>query len=322
MQRPAAVSIRPHRKKRVAREASPRQSLTMTQTSDTFTAPQSDLEPDLAASRDYDRMSAALAYLSENWSEQPDLDAVASSVGLSPHHFQRVFTRWTGASPKRMVQALTHASARNLLVDGASVLDAALETGLSSPSRLHDVFIAEEAVTPGEAKSGGDGLVFKAGTAPTPFGTGVFLIAPRGLSALAFADPGEEEAALADLTRRFPEARIETDDGLAADWSGRVFEAKPGETSLPVALYGTPWRRQVWRALLRIPPGRTVSYRDIAVEVCTAKASRAVGAAVGANPISFLIPCHRVLASDGRLTGYHWGVPRKRAMLAYEAATR
>jgi len=273
-------------------------------------------------SRDYARMSDALDFLSENWSEQPDLAAAADAAGLSPHHFQRVFTRWTGASPKRMVQALTHASARSLLVDGASVLDATLETGLSSPSRLHDVFIAEEAVTPGEAKSGGEGLVFTAGIAQTPFGAGVFLIAPRGLSALAFANPGEDAEALADLTARFPQARIETDDAVARDWAGRVFEAKPGEDRLPVALYGTPWRRQVWRALLRIPPGRTVSYRDIAEQVCTAKASRAVGAAVGANPISWLIPCHRVLASDGRLTGYHWGVPRKRAMLAYEAARR
>ncbi len=288
----------------------------------TFSAPRSDLEPDLTASRDYARMTDALSFLTEHWTDQPDLKAVAEAAGLSPHHFQRVFTRWTGASPKRLVQALTHASARNLLVDGASVLDAALETGLSSPSRLHDVFIAEEAVTPGEAKSGGDGLVFKAGIAPTPFGSGVFLIAPRGLSALAFADAGDEDDALADLTDRFPDARIETDHATAAKWAARVFEAKPGEDPLPVALYGTPWRRQVWRALLRIPPGRTVSYRDIAVEVCTAKASRAVGAAVGANPISWLIPCHRVLARDGRLTGYHWGVPRKRAMLAYEAARR
>jgi AraC family transcriptional regulator of adaptative response/methylated-DNA-[protein]-cysteine methyltransferase len=206
-------------------------------------------------SQDYARVTAALDYLSENWSDQPDLAAAADVAHLSPHHFQRVFTRWTGASPKRMVQALTHASARSLLVDGASVLDAALETGLSSPSRLHDVFIAEEAVTPGEAKSGGDGLVFKAGVAPTPFGAGVFLIAPRGLSALAFADPGEEADALADLTARFPQARIETDDALAREWAGRVFDAKPGEDPLPVALYGTPWRRQVWRALAAHPAG-------------------------------------------------------------------
>jgi AraC family transcriptional regulator of adaptative response/methylated-DNA-[protein]-cysteine methyltransferase len=280
--------------------------------------------PSLIAERasDYPRVTAALDYLTEHWRDQPDLDAAARAAGLSPHHFQRVFTRWVGASPKKFVQALTHASARKLLVDGASVLDAALDSGLSGPSRLHDVFIAEEAATPGAVKSGGAELVMRWGQAPTPFGTGVFLIAPRGLSALAFADPGEEDEALADLAARFPQARLKRDDPAAADFASRIFEAVPGEAAIPLALYGTPWRRQVWRALLRIPPGRTVSYADIAREVCTQKASRAVGAAVGANPVSWLIPCHRVLSSDGRLTGYHWGVPRKRAMLAYEAATR
>lgn len=280
--------------------------------------------PTLIAQRasDYPRVTAALDYLTEHWREQPDLDAAARAAGLSPHHFQRVFTRWVGTSPKKFVQALTHASARKLLVDGASVLDAALESGLSGPSRLHDVFIAEEAATPGAVKSGGAQLVMRWGQAPTPFGTGVFLIAPRGLSALAFADPGEEDEALADLAARFPQARLTRDDAAAGDFASRIFEAAPGEAAIPLALYGTPWRRQVWRALLRIPAGHTVSYADIAREVCTQKASRAVGAAVGANPVSWLIPCHRVLSSDGRLTGYHWGVPRKRAMLAYEAATR
>jgi AraC family transcriptional regulator of adaptative response/methylated-DNA-[protein]-cysteine methyltransferase len=280
--------------------------------------------PSLIAQRasDYPRVTAALDYLTEHWREQPDLEAAARAAGLSPHHFQRVFTRWVGTSPKKFVQALTHASARRLLVDGASVLDAALESGLSGPSRLHDVFIAEEAATPGAVKSGGAELTMRWGQAPTPFGAGVFLIAPRGLSALAFADAGGEDEALSDLAGRFPEARLLRDDSAAADFAARIFEAAPGEATIPLALYGTPWRRQVWRALLRIPPGRTVSYRDIAREVCTAKASRAVGAAVGANPVSWLIPCHRVLSSDGRLTGYHWGVARKRAMLAYEAATR
>ncbi len=280
--------------------------------------------PSLIAQRasDYPRVTAALDYLTEHWREQPDLDAAARAAGLSPHHFQRVFTRWVGTSPKKFVQALTHASARKLLVDSASVLDAALESGLSGSSRLHDVFIAEEAATPGAVKAGGAELVMRWGQAPTPFGTGVFLIAPRGLSALAFADPGEEDEALADLAARFPQARLTRDDAAAADFASRIFEAAPGDAAIPLALYGTPWRRQVWRALLRIPSGNTVSYADIAREVCTEKASRAVGAAVGANPVSWLIPCHRVLSSDGRLTGYHWGVPRKRAMLAYEAATR
>ena len=269
----------------------------------------------------YPRITAALDYLSAHWREQPDLAAAAQAAQLSPHHLQRLFTRWTGASPKRYVAALTHASARKLLIDGASVMEAAYETGLSGPSRLHDAFIAEEAVTPGEVARGGAGAAFRAGVGPTPFGSGVFLIAERGLSGLAFADAGEEAAALTDLTRRFPEARIVRDDKAARDWAERVFA--PGEASraLPLALYGTPWRRQVWRALLAIPPGKTVSYRDVAERVCTSKASRAVGAAVGANPVSFLIPCHRVLAADGRLNGYHWGLERKRAMLAYEAAT-
>ena len=271
---------------------------------------------------DYPRITAALDYLTEHWREQPDLDAAARAAGLSPHHFQRVFSRWVGTSPKKFVQALTHASARRLLVDGATVMEAAFDSGLSGPSRLHDVFIAEEAATPGAVKSGGAVLSLRWGQAPTPFGTGVFLIAPRGLSALAFADAGEEEAALADLAARFPQAQLQRDDAAAADFASRIFEARFGEAAIPLALYGTPWRRQVWRALLRIPPGHTVSYRDIAGEVCTEKASRAVGAAVGANPLSWLIPCHRVLSSDGRLTGYHWGLPRKRAMLAYEAATR
>lgn len=271
--------------------------------------------------QDYPRINAALDFIAAHWDEQPSLERIADAAGLSPHHFQRVFTRWTGASPKRLVAALTHASARRLLAEGASVMEAAFETGLSGPSRLHDVFIAEEAVTPGNARRAGEGLTFRVGHAPTPFGTGVFLIAPRGLSALGFADPGEEREAEEDLTGRFPAARFERDDSLAADFASRIF-GEGGSGPIPLALYGTPWRRQVWRALLAIPPGETTSYGDIARDVCTAKASRAVGAAVGANPVSWLIPCHRVLASDGRLNGYHWGLQRKRAMLAYEAATR
>ncbi|MEQ8403814.1 MAG: bifunctional helix-turn-helix domain-containing protein/methylated-DNA--[protein]-cysteine S-methyltransferase [Oceanicaulis sp.] len=282
----------------------------------THADPRSDLE----SRTDYARMGAAIHWLSEHWRDHPDLAEAAHAAGLSPHHFQRLFTRWTGTSPKRMIQALTHASARKLLLDGASVMDAAYETGLSAPSRLHDVFIAEEGVTPGEAKAGGAQITLRIGEAATPFGTGVFLIAPRGLSALGFADPGGAQGVRADLTGRFPHARFVTDDRLAADWAARIFEAGPGETRIDLALYGTPWRRQVWRALLRIPSAKTVSYRDVAEAVGAAKASRAVGAAVGANPVSFLIPCHRVLSSDGRLTGYHWGLTRKRCMLAYEAA--
>ncbi|WP_420430247.1 methylated-DNA--[protein]-cysteine S-methyltransferase [Hyphobacterium sp.] len=271
-----------------------------------------------AAQRDYDRISEALGYLGDNWRDHPDLDAAARAVGLSPHHFQRVFSRWVGVSPKKYVGALAHSAARDALADGANVLDASFEAGLSGPGRLHDLFIAHEQVTPGQARNRGAGLAFRWGAAPTPFGTGVFLVAPRGLSALAFAEL-DIETAFSDLQSRYPAARFERDDKLANHWSLRIFRGD--DQPIPLALYGTPWQRQIWRALLSIPPGQTASYRDVAASVCLPKAARAVGAAVGANPVSWLIPCHRVLASDGRLTGYHWGVSRKRAMLAYEAAS-
>jgi AraC family transcriptional regulator of adaptative response/methylated-DNA-[protein]-cysteine methyltransferase len=274
-------------------------------------------DPLTLASRDYERISRALAYLGENWRDRPSYAEAARRTGLSPHHFHRIFTRWTGVSPKRYVDALAHADARAALAEGASVLDAAYDVGLSAPSRLHDLFIAHEAATPGEAKRKGEGLAFVWGVAPTPFGPGVFLESPRGLSSLGFAEPGGEAETFADLESRFPAAGFTRDDACAADWARRIFvDGGP----LPLALYGTHWQRQVWRALIAIPPGQVTTYRDIAAEVCTTRASRAVGAAVGRNPISFLIPCHRVLAADGRLTGYHWGVERKRAMLAWEAA--
>ena len=270
-----------------------------------------------AAERDFDRISEALSFLGDRWRDHPDLEVAASAAGLSPHHFQRIFSRWVGLSPKKYVGALAHSAAREAMDEGANIMDASFEAGLSGPGRLHDLFIAHEAVTPGQAKARGAGLSFIWGAAPTPFGPGVFLIAPRGLSALAFADP-DLETALDDLQARYPAAEYVRNDDEALRWANRIFFESGGP--IPLALYGTPWQRQVWRALLGIPTGQTVTYKDIAQNVCTPKASRAVGAAVGANPVSWLIPCHRVLASDGRLTGYHWGVNRKRAMLAYEAA--
>lgn len=287
-------------------------------------------DPLLASARDYARMAEALAYLGENWRDRPSYVEAAARAGLSPHHFHRTFSRWTGTSPKRFVDTLAHADARAALADGASVLDAAFEVGLSAPSRLHDLFIAHEAVTPGDAKRRGEGLDFVWGAAPTPFGDGVFLISPRGLSGLGFVGArteqdgieraGDEQAAAADLIGRFPAARFRRDDGEALDWARRIFLPGDAGGSLPLALYGTPWQRQVWRALIAIPPGETSTYGALAQALGQASASRAVGTAVGRNPISWLIPCHRVLASDGRLTGYHWGVDRKRAMLAWEAA--
>lgn len=277
----------------------------------------------------YRRMADALDYLGETWRERPSLDDCAAAVGLSPGHFQREFSRWAGLSPKQYQSTLAHGAAGEALRDGASLLDASYEVGLSGPSRLHDLFIAHEGLTPGEAKAGGAGADLTLGKAPTPFGTGLWLISPRGLVALGFIDEdapartgfqhqGRSEAeAVADLTARYPQADIRRDDGPARAMARRVFEA--GEP-LPVALYGTPFRRQIWRALMDVPPGETVSYGKLAATAGCPKAARAVGAAVGANPLSWFIPCHRALASDGRLHNYHWGVQRKRAMLAYEAA--
>ncbi len=267
--------------------------------------------------RDYQRMEGALRWLAERWREHPSLEDAADATGLSPFHFQRVFTRWAGVSPKTFVAAIAHAEARGRLEVGASVLDAALDTGLSGPSRLHDLFIAQEALTPGEAKRRGEGLALSWGMAPTPFGQGLFVTAPRGLAGLAFCETGEEAAALEDMRARWPAADWARDDAAAAAMAERVFLGAGGPT--PVVLIGPPFHVQVWKALLRIPAGRTASYGQVAAWTGKPAAARAVGAAIGANPVSWLIPCHRAIAKDGRLTGYHWGLARKAAMLGTEA---
>jgi len=268
--------------------------------------------------RDYHRMEKALQWLAERWSEHPSLDQAAAAVGLSPFHFQRIFTRWAGVSPKTFVAAIAHAEAREALESGTSVLDAAFDVGLSGPSRLHDLFIAQEAVTPGEAKRRGEGLELKWGLAPTPFGDGLFVMAPRGLCGLAFCEAeGGGDAAFQDMHARWPAATWVRDDEAAAAMAAQVFT--PTDKLTPIVLMGPPFHVQVWKALLRIPSGETASYGDVAAWAGNPAASRAAGAAIGANPISWLIPCHRAIAKDGRLTGYHWGLARKAAMLGTEA---
>lgn len=264
---------------------------------------------------DYRRMEKALAWLAANWREHPSLDDVAEEMGLSPHHFQRIFTRWAGVSPKSFVAAIAHAEARRSLAAGASVLDAAFDVGLSGPSRLHDLFIAQEAATPGEARRRGQGLTLTWGVAPTPFGEGLFVATARGLCGLAFVD-GDEPAAFEDMHRRWPAAEWIRDDAVAARFAGQVFGSGPAPS---LVLIGPPFHIQVWKALLQIPEGRTLSYGEVARLAGAPGAARATGAAIGANPISFLIPCHRAIAKDGRLTGYHWGLARKAAMLGLEA---
>lgn len=262
-------------------------------------------------------MVRVLDWLAERWSDHPSLDEAAGVAGLSPHHFQRVFTRWAGVSPKTFVAAIAHAEARRSLAGGATVLDAAYDAGLSGPSRLHDLFLAHEAVTPGEARRRGEGLTLRYGYAPSPFGQGLFVLAPRGLCGLAFCDEDGEDEALADMRRRWPAAGWVRDDPAAEAATLSVFA---GEGAAPdLVLMGPPFHVQVWKALLRIPAGATVTYGEVAGMAGKPGAFRATGAAIGANPIGWLIPCHRALARDGRLTGYHWGLARKAAMLGTEA---
>ena len=268
--------------------------------------------------RDYHRMEKALQWLAERWSEHPTLDQAAAAVGLSPFHFQRIFTRWAGVSPKTFVAAIAHAEAREALEAGTSVLEASFDVGLSGPSRLHDLFIAQESVTPGEAKRRGEGLELKWGLAPTPFGEGLFVMAPRGLCGLAFCEvEGGHDGAYADMHSRWPAARWVRDDEAAGAMAAQVFT--PSDKLPPIVLIGPPFHVQVWKALLRIPSGETASYGEVASLAGSPGAFRAAGAAIGANPISWLIPCHRAIAKDGRLTGYHWGLARKAAMLGTEA---
>ncbi len=264
-------------------------------------------------------MGRAIRYLSEHYLDQPRLEDAADVAGLSQFHFQREFTRYVGVSPKSFVGHLTLGHAKAELAQGASVLDAALDAGLSGPSRLHDLCLKIEAMTPGDYAKAGRGVAIDFGFHACPFGVALVMMTNKGVCGLGFGDEGEEEAMLADMKARWPQASYRENPARAAKIIGQIFDIeRQGDISLH--LMGTPWQMKVWEALLSIPSGKLATYRTIAEKVDSPKASRAVGAAVGHNPISWLIPCHRVLGSNGALTGYHWGVMRKRAMLAVEAA--
>ncbi|MGY4475202.1 AraC family transcriptional regulator of adaptative response/methylated-DNA-[protein]-cysteine methyltransferase [Bradyrhizobium sp. USDA 3364] len=274
-----------------------------------------------AALRDYDSVRRAIAFISEHWRTQPTIEAMADAAAVTPDELHHLFRRWAGLTPKAFMQALTLDHAKNLLRDSASVLDAALDSGLSGPGRLHDLFVTHEAMSPGEWKTGGGGMTLRYGFHPSPFGTAIVIATDRGLAGLAFADPGDEQTAFADMKRRWPNATyVEDTDGTTA-LAQRVFDTRLWRADQPlrVVLIGTDFEVRVWETLLKIPMGRAVSYSDIACNINNPKASRAVGAAVGRNPVSFVVPCHRALGKSGALTGYHWGVTRKQAMLGWEA---
>ena len=276
--------------------------------------------PLVAELRDYDSVRRAIAFISKHWRAQPEIEAVADAAGLTPDELHHLFRRWAGLTPKAFMQALTLDHAKQLLSGSASVLDAALDSGLSGPGRLHDLFVTHEAMSPGEWKTGGAGMTLRYGFHASPFGMAVVMITSRGLAGLAFADPGEEQLALHDMQQRWPRATYVEDRDGTADYARRIFDPERWSADQPlrIVLIGTDFEVRVWDALLKIPMGCASTYSDIARQIDKPKASRAVGAAVGKNPVSFVVPCHRVLGKSGELTGYHWGITRKQAMLGWE----
>ncbi len=249
------------------------------------------------------------------------LDQIASEMGMSPAHFQRLFSRWVGVSPKRYQQYLMLGQAKDMLRERATTLEAAHEVGLSGTGRLHDLFLRWEAMSPGEFARHGEGLQIYWGWFDSPFGLALVMGTEKGICGLALAAEMGEEAAMEDLTSRWPKAEFIEDPMMLRPWVLTAFGAEDGALDrAPLYLIGAPFQIKVWEALLRVPTGQVTTYSDIASAIGNPKAVRAVGTAVGRNPVSWLIPCHRALRKSGALGGYHWGLPVKRAMLAFEAA--
>jgi AraC family transcriptional regulator, regulatory protein of adaptative response / methylated-DNA-[protein]-cysteine methyltransferase len=271
---------------------------------------------------DYQRVERAILFLEQNFRRQPELNEVAREVGLSTFHFQRLFRRWAGISPKRFVQFLTLEFAKKMLENSCNLLDTSLEAGLSGPGRLHDLFVNVEAMTPGEFKSSGQGVKVSYGFHPSPFGECLVAATERGLSGLGFVGEDGRQRTLKDIAGRWKEAHFSEHPRRTAVFAERIFarQATSAKEPLTLVLKGTNFQIKVWEALLRVPFGAVTTYEDLAITVGRAKAIRAVGSAVGRNPISFLIPCHRVIRKTGVISHYHWGPTRKKAMLAWEAA--
>ncbi len=272
---------------------------------------------------DYARIEQAIHYLEQNYLSQPELADVAASVGLSEFHFQRLFTRWVGISPKRFLQFLTKEHAKRVLNRSGDVLAAAYSSGLSGPGRLHDLFVSCEAVTPGEYKRAGSGLEIRYGFHPTPFGECLLAQTARGVCGLGFVEPDGREAALAQLRSRWRNAELIHDPEGGRAVISQIFQPV-GQQAAPLALFlnGTNFQIKVWEALLRIPTGSLATYADIAQAIGMPGSARAVGNAVGSNPLALIIPCHRVIRKDGSFGEYHYGSARKKAILGWEFASR
>ena len=267
----------------------------------------------------YRRIERAIRFMDERFREQPRLEQVARAAGVAPHHFARMFRRWAGISPKQFVQRLTLEAARSSLGRDQSVLQAALDAGLSGPGRLHDLFVTLEAATPGEYKSRGRGLTIRYGSAATPFGPAVIALTSRGIGFVGFELSGGEVPGWDEYQDLWCDASFVEDESSAAEVAARIWGAGSSQHEpLRLWVHGSNFQIQVWQALLRDARNLTVNYSDIAKRVGRPRASRAVGGAVGANPVAWLIPCHHVLRASGALGGYRWGVERKRSMLAWE----
>lgn len=270
---------------------------------------------------DYARIEAALQYLDAHAAEQPSLSELAAVVGLSEFHFQRLFHRWAGVTPKTFLQVLTLQAAKRRLEAAGSVLEASLESGLSGPGRLHDLFLGLETLTPGEFKARAAGLEIRWAVHATPFGEACFALTSRGLAGLSFVD-GDAAKALEDLRMRWPGAVLRHDPAATRPAAAELEARLRGQAPKPLALLlkGSPFQLRVWEALLRVPDGAVVSYGQLAEAAGAPGASRAVGTALASNPIGVLIPCHRVIRGTGALGEYRWGTSRKRALLALESA--
>jgi AraC family transcriptional regulator of adaptative response/methylated-DNA-[protein]-cysteine methyltransferase len=269
----------------------------------------------------YERIAQIIRFLDERHVEQPDLTTLAGRAGLSQFHFHRLFSTWAGVTPKDFLQCLTLAHAKALLRDGKNVMDVALESGLSGSGRLHDLCVNLQAASPGELKSGGAGWTISFGFADSPFGRCLIAESPRGICHLSFVE--NEKTALAGLQRDWPEAKVKRDDSAGAQLAAKIFVRPAVSYSQPALrafVRGTPFQVQVWRALLQVQPGALTSYGRLAGAIAKPTAARAVGTAIGQNPVAYLIPCHRVIRETGVIGDYHWGQIRKRAMIAWESS--
>ncbi|MDM5088451.1 methylated-DNA--[protein]-cysteine S-methyltransferase [Aeromonas bestiarum] len=270
---------------------------------------------------DYARIADAIRFIASQVARQPTLDEIAAHVHLSPFHFQRLFSRWAGVTPKRYLQVLTLERAKALLQESRPLLEVADTLGLSSGSRLYDHFVQLEAVTPGEYKQRGAGLVIDHGVHDTPFGQAFVALTPRGVCNFSFLDDQAPQAPLTALTQSWPAAELRESPSRTQGVINTMFDgSKTADRPISLHVSGTNFQISVWRALLQIPPAKVVSYAQVASAVGNPKAARAVGLAVGANPVALMIPCHRVIQQNGKLGGYHWGETRKRAIHVWEAA--